>query len=81
MGFGGQKLLKNNFKVLERQESAKSETLIFYIKSLRCKKKKLALTSIYYITREIWLDNSKKLICINESRFHIFSHPYKFKNV
>ena len=47
MGFGGQKLLKNNFKVLERQESAKSETLIFYIKSLRCKKKKLALTSIY----------------------------------
>ena len=52
----------------------------FFIKSLKSKKKKLALTSFYYVSREIWLDNSKKLICIDQSRFYIFSHPREFKN-
>ena len=52
----------------------------FFIKSLKSKKKKLALTSFYYVSREMWLDNSKKLICIDQSRFYIFSHPREFKN-
>ena len=46
--------------------------LIFFIKSHKSKKKKLALTSFYYISREIWLDNSKNpmsaylfLLCLN----------------
>ena len=43
------------------------------------KKKKLALTSFYYVSREICLSNSKKLICIHQSRFYIFSHPREFK--
>ena len=40
-----------------------------------CKKKKRALTSFYYVSREIWLSNSKKLICIDLSKLG------KFKNV
>ena len=51
------------------------------VKSLKSKKKKLALTLFYYVSREIWLDNSKKLICIDQLRFYIFSHPREFKNV
>ena len=54
---------------------------IIMVKSLKSKKKKLALTLFYYASREIWLDNSKKLICIDQSRFYIFSHPQEFKNV
>ena len=54
---------------------------IFFIKSLKSNKKKLALTSFYYVSREIWLGNSKKLICIDQLRFYIFSHPREFKNV
>ena len=53
----------------------------FFIKSLENKKKKLALTSIYCVSQEIWLGNSKKLICIDQSRFYIFSYPQEFKNV
>ena len=34
--------------------------LYFFIKSLKSKKKKLALTSFYYVSREMWLGNSKK---------------------
>ena len=45
--------------------------MFFFIKS---KKKKLALTSFYYVSREIWLGNSKKLICIDQSRF---SHTHE----
>ena len=54
---------------------------IFLIKSLKSKKKKLSLASFYYASREIWLGNSKKLICIDQSRFYIFAHPLEFKNV
>ena len=53
----------------------------FFIKSLKSKKKKMALTSFYYVSREIWLVNSKKLTSIDQSRFYIFSHPREFKNV
>ena len=49
------------------------------MKTLKSKKKKPALTSFYYVSREIWLDNSKKLICIDQLTFYIFSHPQEFK--
>ena len=55
--------------------------LYFFIESLKSKKKKLALTSFYYVSWEIWLGNSKKLICIDQSGFYIFSYPQQFKNV
>ena len=45
------------------------------------KKKNVALTLFYYASQEIWLGNSKKLIGLDQSRFYIFSHPRKFKNV
>ena len=51
------------------------------VKSLEKKKKKLALTLLYYVSKEIWLGNSKKVICIDQSRFYIFSHPRELKNV
>ena len=54
---------------------------IITVKSLKSKKKKLTLTLFYYVSREIWLGNSKKLICIDQSRFYIFSHPRELKNV
>ena len=51
------------------------------VKSLQSKKKKLALTLFYYVSQEITLGNSKNLICRDQSRFYIFSHPQQFKNV
>ena len=53
--------------------------LIFVIRSLKSKKKKLALTSFYCVSREIWLGNSEKLICIDQLKFYIFSHPREFQ--
>ena len=50
-------------------------------KSLKSKKKKLALTSFDYVSQEIWLGNSEKLICINQSTFYFFSHSREFENV
>ena len=50
------------------------------ISILKSKKKKLALTSFYCLGQETWLDNSRKLICINQSRFYNFFHVRKFKN-
>ena len=57
------------------------KNLIFFIKSLKSKEKKLALAPFYYVSREIWLGNSKRLICIDQSRFYIFSYPQEFKNI
>ena len=53
----------------------------FLIKSLESKKKKLTLTSFYYLSGEMWLGNSWKVICIDQSKLHNFSHTGKFKNV
>ena len=53
--------------------------LYFFIKRLQSKKKKLVLTSFYYVSWEIWLGNSKKLICIDQSGLYIFSHPRQLK--
>ena len=55
--------------------------LYFFIKNLKNKKKNLALTSFYYVSGEIWLGNSKKLICISRSKLYNFLHPREFKNV
>ena len=41
----------------------------------------MALTSFYYVSWEILLGNSKELICIDQSRFYVFSHQQEFKNV
>ena len=54
---------------------------IFFIRSFKSKKKKPVLNLFYYVIREIWLGISKKLICIDQSIFEIFSHPREFKNV
>ena len=53
--------------------------LYFFIKGLKSKKKKLALTLFYYVSREIWLGNSKFLICRDQSRFNIFSRLLEFE--
>ena len=55
--------------------------LYFFIKRVKGKKKKLTLTSFYYVSREILLGNLKTLICIEQSRFYILSHPREIKNV
>ena len=55
------------------------KTLRSNLKSPKSKEKKLALTLFYYVSWEIWLGNSKKLLYINQSRFYIFSHPWEFK--
>ena len=52
-----------------------------FIKSLKSKKKKLVLTMVYCVSREIWLGNSKKLICLDQSRLYIFLHQQEFKDV
>ena len=44
---------------------------IITVKSLKSKKMKLALTLFYYVNRKIRLGKSKKLISIDQSRFHI----------
>ena len=40
-------------------------SFIFFIKFLKSKKKKLALTSFYFLTQEIWLGNAQNLIYID----------------
>ena len=37
--------------------------------------------AIQNVSREIWFGNSKKLICIDQSKFYIFSNPREFKYV
>ena len=54
---------------------------IFFVKSLKSKTKKLALILFRYVSQEIRLGNSKKLICLDQSRFYIFSHPQELKNI
>ena len=50
------------------------------IRVLKIKKKKLALTFLC-LGQETWLDNSLKLLYINQSRFYNFFRVEKFKNV
>ena len=55
----------------------------FLIRVLKCNKKKLPLTSFYCLGQEtrLWLDDSWKVISINQSRFCNFFQVGKFKNV
>ena len=48
---------------------------------LKSKKKRLALTFLYCLGQETWLNDSWKLIYINQSSFYNFFHVGKFKNV
>ena len=51
------------------------------IRVLKSKKRKLALTLFYCLDKETWLDDSWKLIYINQSRFYNFFRVGKFKTV
>ena len=46
---------------------------VFLGKDLTCKG-----PLFYYVSQEIWLCSSRKLLCIDQSRFYIFSHPREF---
>ena len=48
---------------------------------LKSKKKKLALTSFYWLRQKTWLGDSWKLTYINQSRFYNFFHVGKLKNI
>ena len=48
--------------------------LFFSLKFLKSKKKNPAPNSFCYVRRDIWLGQSKKLICIDKSRFYMFSY-------
>ena len=52
-----------------------------FTRVLKSKKKMMALTSFYCLGQETLLDDSWKLIYINQSRFYNFFHVGKFKNV
>ena len=51
------------------------------LRVLKSKKKKVVLTFLYCLGQEAWLDNSWKLIYLNQSRFYNFFHVGKSKNV
>ena len=51
------------------------------IRALKSKKNKLALTFLYCLGQETWLDASWKPLYINQSRFYNFFHVGKFKNI
>ena len=54
--------------------------LFFCYKLSKKWKKRLALTFLYCLGQETWLDESWKLIYINHLRFYNFFHVRKFKN-
>ena len=66
---------------LKYREIITVKTLTLYKKLYFFQGKEAATNFVYHVSREIWLDNSKNLICIDQSRFYIFSHPREFKNV
>ena len=47
---------------------------IFSLKVLKAKKE-ADLNLIYYVSQEIWLGNSKKLVCKDQSRFKFPHSP------
>ena len=60
----GSELVTHRFELVTREFELVTPNSIM-ITSLKSKKKKLAVTSFYCVSREIWLCNSKKLICID----------------
>ena len=57
----------------------KAKTLSSLIRVLKSKKKKLALTSFYCLSQAAGLDDSWKLINIDQLRFYNLFHVGKFK--
>ena len=53
---------------------------ICLIRVLKSKKKKLALTFLFCLGQETWLDDSRKLIYINQLRFYNFFYVGKLTN-
>ena len=71
------KILKKNNLLNALKKS--SPTLFTLVKELfNCCDYK---TSFYYISREVWLGKSRKLICTDQSRFCNFSHCRNWKIV
>ena len=60
-------------EVITVKTVALDKNLYFFIKSLKSRKKKLALTSFYYFSQETRLDNSKSLFALT-SQDSTFSH-------
>ena len=76
------KCVRNNgFQICARLPNMVEIIICVYILSLKSKKKKLALTSIYYVSWEICLVSSKKLMHKDQPRIYIFSHQREFRNV
>ena len=50
------------------------------MKSLKNKKKKMALTQFCNASPEVWLGNSRKLVSTDQLKFYNFSHPQELKN-
>ena len=75
-------LLSLNYReIMTVKTTTLYKKLYFFIKNLKSKKRKLALTSFYYVGWEIWLSNSKKLICIDQSRFYHTGENSKIFNI
>ena len=54
---------------------------IFCDKKSKSQEKEAGTNLIYYLGLDIWLNNSWKLICIDQSWFHYHSQPRELKNV
>ena len=61
------------------KERLQEQYFIFFIKSLKSKKK--AGTNFIMPVKKYGWAIQKNLICIDQSRFYIFSHWQEFKNV
>ena len=55
--------------------------IYFSHKSSKKQKKKLALTFLYFLGKETWLDDSWKLIYINQSRYYNTWESSKMFNI
>ena len=68
-----------NFLKEKKTYSFYTKNYFFLIRVPKSKKKKLVLTLFYCLGQETWLDDSWKLIFINQSRFYNFSQLGKFR--
>ena len=59
----------------------KAKICFSLIRVLKSKKKKLGLTSFYWLGQATRLDDSWKLIYINQSKFYNFFQAGKFRDV
>ena len=59
----------------------KTKMYLSLIRVLKSRKKKLTITSLFFLGQETWLDDSWKFIHINQSKFYNYFHEGKFKNI